>query len=818
MKNNRHKIIRLWMEERGAVMSKTRTLVIQRLQEELEELKNKNYNAEALEMKYKTLEKMYLVSEKQWKLKLDDLEYINESLEGENRSLRDALSKLQLKISNTFLTHKKVDDSELAFWKEKANKWKLKYRALEAADPNARALLEKDKLDITVQTITAELEAVKSELAITKAQKQRVVDQLERANNTLKFLNGMVKDYDEKNSNLATKNNKLLSEKQKIDADKKQKENLLKHSRSKEIKHQKEMKEKDKQVIIAEKQNKQALAEKSQEVNEMAQTLAQETKQRKKAEKKLKNAIDGHKNEVSSLSEEIEVLKEENKSLRKSLQEISQNASSIKDKFDLVQEQKQGLEKQLSRAEKFKVKADQLQQTVTELQNTITNLTGDINNVTAQTASQYDDLKILLTRHNNDYTPGNWSKDMNFISQKFQELAQAHNEIHRLDKQIAKLSHELDNRGKEINNRDDRINELTNHVQQLTDALTARGKVVQFNHDQVGPKLVLPDDVNFNQQNNTNSTQNMINFRAAVTKKIDTTLFEVTNAIREINEMLKPTESTSPSARGLVLSMAFLIRWIHFDSLSEFDNSTILNYSGTPNRENQHPVYDLKERVQGLLEHKEHIENSYTKADEQSNKLNQEIQDLKTQLENSKKSSDTNSAKASAMQLTVSTLENQVKNMVPKMDLMKVQKELETKTREYRNVSEQLSELKTEMNKLLNTIDNNQQISEEQRLSIITLNENNEVLQQKLETALKELSACQLTIKEKTREILALERRLSRTQGQVAIVKDTIPLTEQPKLAKVALDANRSAFFINDTVREDLEQMKLRLMNHTEFY
>ncbi|EAY04739.1 hypothetical protein TVAG_059370 [Trichomonas vaginalis G3] len=809
------------MDEGSAVMSKTRALVIKRLQEELEDLKHKNYNAEALEARYKTLEKMFQLSEKQWKLKLDDLEYINESLEGENRNLRDALTKLQNKIVKTINVEKKVDQNKLDIWKEKANKWKLKYRALESADPNARALLEKDKLDITVQTMTAELEALKAELAATKQQKQKVVNQLEKANNTLKFLSGMVKDYDDKNADLKTKNNKLLTEMQKAAEIKKQKENLLNHSRSKEAQRQKELKEKEKRARLAEEQSKQHIAEKDQEVDQIQQNLESEVKQRKKVEKKLKNAIEDHKATVSSLQEEIEILKDENNTLRQSMQEISQNASSIKDKFDLVQQQKSSLEQQLARADKYRIKSEQLQKTVTELQATVNNITGDISTVTAQTASQYDDLKVLLTRHNNDYTPGNWAKDMNFIGQKFQELAQAHSEINQLDKQIAKQNRTIDEKTRMINEKDSKINELNNQVQQLSDALTARGKVVQFNSDQV-PRTQIPMDGRSEKSYITipqnNIVLNLINFRSAVARKIDTTLFEVTNTIREINEMISPTESTSPSCRSLVLSMAFLTRWIKFDSLTEFDNSTILNFSGNPNLQKPHPIYDLKERVKKLLENKSQVENSCEAAETQASKLNQEIVRLKSELESTRSSSDTNSAKANAMQLTVSTLENQVKSMVPKLDYIKVQKELENKTVECRNISDQLSELKSEMNKLLNTIDNNQQISEEQRISIITLNESNEVLQQKLEAALKELNTCQLTLKEKTREILALERRLSKIQGQVAIVKDTIPMTEQPKIAKFTIDSKRSAFFINDVVRDDLEQMKLKLLSQNEMY
>ena len=876
----------------GDLMSSTRTRVIQRLQEELEALQRERNDSDALQTRYNTLEKMCCLQQKKYKLQIDDLEFANDTLEYENHELKLQLSKLQEKLSKYIVPIPKgAEYDPNVDYAAKYEKWKTKYHALAAADPNANALFQQEKLDIEVKTLTAEVDTLKSELEHTQEQKQRAVEELKKANDTLKILQVMVRDYDEKNANLESSNKKLMKDNEKAEREKKQKDQLLQHSRTKEAMKDKELREREKQVKLAEEQQKKMLQDKQLEVSELQDNLAVEAKQRRRIEKQMKTNARQYENQIDDLKNNIQQLQDENDSLRDTMSEISNNASSIKEKFEALQDQKFQLERDLNKAQKYKIKSQKLAQTVTELQSTISSLTGDISNVTQQTINKSDDLKIVISRHFSDHVPGDWNSDLEFISQKFQELFACQREIQKLQKQIAKQGRAYDEQTQELENREALINELRIQIAQLSEALQQRGKVVQFadrtfaqgptgpiltngpqsNHagastaagssaagtrppatanantqgghpSQIqspltsqtsfasaggfsigtqgkGSVLTLQPFSNVYAQQQQESApqtyaQQIQNFRAAVVRKVDMNCFEMTNKIREINAQIEGDEVQIPTARSLVLSMLLLTRWTHYDQTQPFDNATILQYAGDSLRDKIHPVEILHSNVEAMLQNTSKLQDDITASGKASASLSQKIQKLENQLVEANKAASAAALQISQLKSKISQLTIDNANMVPKANLADAQKQLQDKVAEVRVLNEQLTELKTQMHRLLNTIDETQQTSEDQRVSILTLNDENETLKHQLADALRELETERVSNKEKTKEILALERRISKTKSQIAVVKDQIPLSEQSRKKSCTLEnTNRQAFFINDVVREDLEQMKLRLLN-----
>jgi predicted nuclease with TOPRIM domain len=131
---------------------------------------------------------------------------------------------------------------------------------------------------------------------------------------------------------------------------------------------------------------------------------------------------------------------------------------------------------------------------------------------------------------------------------------------------------------------------------------------------------------------------------------------------------------------------------------------------------------------------------------------------------------------------------------------------------EQKALEKQVQDLRAELEKVFDGLDGTRVEQTELRTHMTELAEENEKLKQMVTGLTHELEIAQAALREKTREILSLERQMMRHKSQVAIVKDQIPVAPPVAIKKAEPESSKGDFYISETVRNSLAQMQSRMM------
>ena len=269
--------------------------------------------------------------------------------------------------------------------------------------------------------------------------------------------------------------------------------------------------------------------------------------------------------------------------------------------------------------------------------------------------------------------------------------------------------------------------------------------------------------------------------------------------------------------RSMVLMSVLLTRLKHFKRSDPLDNSIILEFVKKNEIPPRSPAKILSEKVDSLLEK---VRTS-TEMNTNLQSANDDLQDKIKKCLN----------KCKELQLKINELTKVNEDLQHSFTELKSDKtneqltqyaDLESrfqqKTKEYNEVDKQLKEMKIEMKRLISTVDEHHRNDEHLQSTIEDLTIDLEQLRQSNARLKQELDISQLSLKEKNREILALERRLLKQKAQVVVVKDQIPASYVPP--QVQEDSSSSVkkndFYMTDSLRNTLCQMQNRLMKSSE--
>jgi chromosome segregation ATPase len=138
-----------------------------------------------------------------------------------------------------------------------------------------------------------------------------------------------------------------------------------------------------------------------------------------------------------------------------------------------------------------------------------------------------------------------------------------------------------------------------------------------------------------------------------------------------------------------------------------------------------------------------------------------------------------------------------------------LQLELTTVIADRIKVEEELGSVKKEMQELIDSLDNGQLEMTDLQAQLLGVTEENEEFRHRIDALNWDLSVAEATLKDRTKELLALERELLRQKKRVAVVKDTIPCSSP----QWALEAPMYGMpCLPEDVRTGLVKMQDKLM------
>jgi chromosome segregation ATPase len=122
--------------------------------------------------------------------------------------------------------------------------------------------------------------------------------------------------------------------------------------------------------------------------------------------------------------------------------------------------------------------------------------------------------------------------------------------------------------------------------------------------------------------------------------------------------------------------------------------------------------------------------------------------------------------------------------------------------------------MKIEMKNLIDSLDGGQSQVSDLHGQLAGLTQENEEYRILIENLRRELNLAQSALKDRTKELLALERELMRQRKQVAVVKDTIPTEVKRAVGAIQPICEPDGRFLTESLRTGLSEMQLKLMKN----
>lgn len=784
--------------------------VIKLLQEQIQGLLFYKTEYEQMKQRAEIAEKLLEMRETEIKLKFDELDETFKALEDENQKLKaQAATRLKQPLSNFGLDDSKQKSEES---EGKENKWKLKYKALlrmTNGDVNEAGF---DDNLIKLQTQVDELKRINEEKSNNIASLTREMQNLMKESNQAKT---NVAKYQKQVEKTQAENEVLKQENQKLKASKKQRDQLLQHNRSKQektIKTQKQLEQSSASEI--EEQKKKCISQ-SAEITRLTNMYDTELRLRKQSEKKLIKMAKNNEEIAQRLNQTLTELESEKRKLSESLIENQKSQDNLKSELEQTKSSNEELKSELTKSEKIQKKKEKLEKAVKEMQCTIDQLQTSISSAESDSSARCEQIKNLLIRHlGGTALQYDWGECMTAIDEKLSLLKTQETMIQTINGKMMKMKKKVQKMNRD-NPNFDTSQSMTPSLR--SDALSDD----THNEPQIIEKIV------------NNPFTQINSFRHAVSRRINKLYFKLYDDFEKVNKVVTDENShknenntseedendenaTAIPLRSLILFSILIKRWATFKKEDQYDKTSILEYLPAKLRKQTNKLPLMIQQIQQCqdnLKSQQAQNGILTKANQQLLVRAQQIEIEMTKLRQETEKSTHNSDEISQR---LEYYENRCNSMIDPQIHESVKKQLQSQIAQCKSLEKEVSMLKAEIKKLVGSIDGKHDELSDMQESIASLADENLELQQHIHDLSHELEITQAALKERTKELLSIERRLMREKENIVIVKDSIPLTPQYTKSRPKQDLGLGGNFLTENIRGSLVKMQNRILNGDE--
>ena len=795
-----------------AVQTDDRCHVIKVLQEQIHGLRFYKKDYEQMKKRCQIAEQAFKLREAEVKMKFEEIEEAMAKLTEENRQLKEQLTK---HYRQAIQREEEVKQEENVF-EGKYMKWKTKYHALEQAKPEAQEHMELEKTKMLLETCQKQNQDLESEKAVQREQIIKLTQILKANKDEIKESNRATLEASVISEKLRVENEHLKQQNEKLQTVTKQKNTLLKHSRAQRDKMNRSKAQQSSSSEIDEERKK--VRAKDAEITKLTNQLELETVGRKKAEMTCKKMKKQNNVAVEKLQTTIKEVTEERDRLEKSLQESEESAASMSERIQDLEGEKKKLETSLTKAKQAAHKKKALENTVTEMQETIEKLQGSISSFESDSTAKEEELRNLLIRNwGGDAIGFHWSECIAMIGEKFASLKNSDGEIAKLQEAVKKLQKKNKALTSQIEARRKAILESNRSIEE-------GGEPVEHGGDD--ENITLPPQVIVKQLPDKFAGINK--FRHSLVRRMNRLYFQMCDDVRELSQALiekaapkteeeeeeeEENEDTglSFSFRSCIYMVVMLHRWQQFKVKDPLDNNAILEYCGTAHRRPKSKLTNLVAKVQDTLAKLRQTRASNGLLTKANKELMEKIKKADADARKAREELLVETERKQRMSKDLERFETRFTEMIDPSKYDELQRQLDASLKERKKYEDQLVAMKVEMKNLIDSLDGGHCEMSDLQEQIITLTDENESYKQELQDLRGELSVTTAALKDRTRELLALERKIMKQKQKFVVVKDSIPMCAQPPKGDFGRGDGR---FLSEAVRGGLTQIQARLLTN----
>lgn len=726
--------------------------VVKCLREQVETLDGERREAENLYARAVIAENALKMREAEFKLKEDELEETQRALKEENEKLR-----------NLVLASKGAGGEEQS---EKYLKWKRKFKTMRQSDQNFENAAKVVELEACVSSLTERVKKLNSENECERRKSANLQQQLGQSEIEVKRLRSANAEEVVKLQRLAEENCKLKEDNKKLNDENQKKATLLQHTRKKQEKavvNQRQAEETAKQMVESQRR---AVAEQRSEVtraNERADKEAEEKKQLVKEMSKMKKK---HKAQVSGLQAKITELENEKKALVQELDECKNAKQTMEESLKHRNQELSGLSKEGARIRR---KNKELTELSNEQQATIEKLTSSVSEYTTDIETKQNDLRRVMSMN----PSANWQEILEYIQKRNELYKSTYDENEKRQEEVAKLKKKVGSLQKQAESYKVQAQKLKSRMERR---LEERQKELDSLKNIVGDKVT--------------------SFRSAVRHRMDAQFSTMTKGIVETVSILRREELPNCLRfRELALAVLMMSRWRHFKHTQVFDPTMIMEFTARTSPRHS-AITELIETAKQTVARVQELEEQLKNAQSSNTSSTAKIQKLENELRVAQETSSKHIQANNELTKDLEAAQKKAEQMISSDKYRALEEKLDKKVDQYKSMELQLRNLKREMTSLLQTNEGYCELQE----NMESLASENKTLKQELGSLRREHEVAETALKEKTREILALERRVMRQRPQTTGLDLPIPAT------------NSDNFCPTDSLKSGLAAMQTRMM------
>ncbi|EAY08455.1 hypothetical protein TVAG_355140 [Trichomonas vaginalis G3] len=830
--------------------SESRSTVIKMMQEQIQDLLFYRNEYENIESRLKIAENALIVQEEQYKLKIDELTSELESVKEQNALLIDQTMRFKAQQIGESQKVLKDTDVKIKIYKEKYDDL-LKNSSVDAiARQKAKTEQLRQKNKEVVDKLSADLKNAQAQIKQNENQLGELKTSNKDLKNTIIQLNKQITELKDKNQSLQKDVNTLS-------LDHKRKTDLLVQQRSKLQIDALKKKQNDAKASQIMDKNKKALMFKDGQIAKLSTALENESKLKKKQELRNEKLKKSTADTISKLQTTISNLKEENEALRQSKQESEESESSMEVELVFLRNQKKQLEEKLDAAQKLHQKNVKLQQVVGQLKNAVENLETSASSYESEAQTKESDLRAIIQKHFegvDDTTE--WVVLIAMADKALDETEALKIHCQKLEKKLEKSKQKRMKLSEDLYQSQANLNDVQREVDEVKSQMALRiagSKRTIYSsansRNQGGSSLdnASPRSPAGSNNGDFNSALAVMNpavssaeahammmdlseinsFRGVISQKIDVSNFKARNAILQANAKLNGQEWYPVNARTITLVSVFAIRFLHFKRIAQFNPSTILSFVTPCGRKYTSIEETLLQNVNKVMEDNNSMHGKEEESAEFINNSAEQITTLKSQVDQYESQIKDERRQKEELQKSLDKLKAELSKKVDSALYEETQKQLRETTQHEKDLSEELTSVKGELQRLLDAVKINKtnetnitaQLDESLRV--------NEELKGQIEKLQQELQVLYVANKEKSRDILALERKnnskISKISLELPDVSSSQTGEELQKPTKrrsksVSFTAQKQqqnpSFFLNENIRDGLAQMQNAILKH----
>jgi chromosome segregation ATPase len=471
----------------------------------------------------------------------------------------------------------------------------------------------------------------------------------------------------------------------------------------------------------------------------------------------------------------MERLGEENRELTALVLETRGKAHSLESQLDVLQSRSESLEKEATRAATLRRKRAVLESTVSELTGNVEELQQGFESAQRESASKTEELReLLIEQFGGIAVRFGWKDCIALVAQKGTELKKVSAELEAANQSLQRL---------------EQANRLL--AEKNAELIAAEPKVIV--------------------EKERDPFANVNRFRHLLAKRMARVFFKVTDAVASISEIVRGKEEIC-QFRPLILSVILANRWKSFKKTEHLDPNGVLDYAIPQSRDETSRAEDLKNRTADIVNQaqRELAKNeTLTRSNEE---LDQKVSQLDKDLNQARRDLQTMVTESRKLKSRLEESEEKCRRMVDRREHDDLQRQLEQTVADRQTIERELGSMKKEMQNMIDSLSTGEVAVGDLQLQIVALTEENERFRQEIASLAHELTIAHAALKERTKELLALERELVKQKTQVAVVRDPTPFA-----TRATGDANplfRNPFW-PESVRDGLSKMQDKLMRPT---